>query len=165
MTIKDIENKVNQLAEIINADRNLLPTYGYSLDLACPHIEVNQIGMHYIVVERGQEHERKTTDNIDELLFWIFDNVTFSISVEFELKNRNETKDSRRMIFSKQEDLMGKLNNEWEERAKREHQAILKRNPYDDLAGLRASYCGELRTKGLPESEINKLAYEKYPES
>ena len=165
MTLKEIENKVNQLGGIIKAASNLFPTYGFSKDFAYPHIEVDNIGMHYVIIERGQELERKTTNNIDELLYWIFDNVTFSMSTDFELKNRDESKDCRRIMFSKQEELLDLINPEWKEIAKKEHKEILGRNPFDDLAGLRATYCGELRANGLSEPEINKLANEKYPEN
>jgi hypothetical protein len=44
-----------------------------------------------------------------------------------------------------------------------EHQNIIKNHPFDDLASLRATYSGQLRQLGLPENEIFKLAYEKYP--
>lgn len=135
MTLKEIENKVNQLAQIIKADSKLMPTYGFSKDFAYPHIEVDNIGMHYVIIERGQELERRTTTNLNELLYWIFDSVTFSMSTEFELKNRDESKDCRRIMFAKQEELLGSINPEWKKIAERKHQAILIRNPFDDVAG------------------------------
>jgi hypothetical protein len=165
MTLSDIKTEVNRLAEIINADTHLLPTYGFSEDFARPHIEVDKRGMHFVVIERGQELQRHITDELDDLLYLIFEGVTQTMSAKFELQNRIETQDSRRLWFPYQEDLLGKLNETWRHKSNKEHQSVLTRNPFDDLAGLRATYCRQLRSKGLSEAEINKLAYSKYPEN
>jgi hypothetical protein len=84
---------------------------------------------------------------------------------DYELKNRIEDKDCRRIMFEKQEELLGILNDTWRQRENEEHKRILKNYPFDDLAGLRATYCGQLRQQGHSENEIDKLAYQKYPEN
>ncbi len=165
-SLDDIKKKVDELALKINAPTNLLPSYGQQTWDAHPYIEVDNLGfMSYIISERGQEYERKMTDRIDDLLYWIFTSVTFSMACDFELKNRIEDKDCRRIMFEKQEELLGQLNENWRVKKIAEHQRILKSSPFDDLAGLRATYCGQLRKQGLTETEIDKLAYAKYPES
>ncbi|MGF1923763.1 MAG: Imm63 family immunity protein [Bacteroidia bacterium] len=164
-SLDDIKKKVNELALKINAPTNLLPSYGQQTWDAHPYIEVDSLGfMFYIISERGQEYERKMTNKIDELLYWVFANVTFSIACAYELKNRIEDKDCRRMMFDKQEQLLGQLNDNWRQKENAEHQSILRTNPFDDLAGLRATYSGQLRQQGHSETEINKLAYAKYPD-
>ena len=87
------------------------------------------------------------------------------MACSYELKNRVERQDSRRLMFSKQEELLGTLNTDWEQQAKSEHEAVLARHPYDDLASERASYCTRLRNKGYSESEIQELAYREYPQN
>lgn len=164
--LEEIKKKVQELANIINASSDLLPTYGYSKDFAHPHIEVDNSGfIHYVVVERGEELDRKTTDNLDKILYWIFASVTFSIASEYELINRIEDKDCRRIMFDKQEELLGMLNENWKQTENEKHRNILKIHPFDDLAGIRATYCGQLRKQGFSEIEIDKLAYEKYPKN
>ena len=164
-TVTEIQNIVNQLAEKIDAPTNLLPTFSSLIGDATPNIEVDNLGLYnYVISERGNEYERKMTSDLNDLLYWIFASVTFSMACDYELKNRIEEKDCRRIIFEKQEELLGLLNTEWKEKEKKEHQSILNNNPFDDLAGLRATYCGELRAKGFSEFEIDKKAYEKYPE-
>ena len=163
-SLDDIKNKVDKLAIKINSPTNLLPSYGQQTWDALPYIELDSMGfMFYIISEHGQEYERKMTDNIDDLLYWIFANVTFSMASEYDLKNRIEDKDCRRIMFDKQEELLRQLNENWRQKENAEHQSILKRHPFDDLAGLRATYCGQLRKQGLTETEIDKLAYAKYP--
>ncbi|MVN23561.1 Imm63 family immunity protein [Mucilaginibacter arboris] len=165
-SLDDIKKKVDELALKINASTNLLPSYGQQKWDAHPYIEVDDLGfMFFIISERGQEYERKMTDKLDDLLYWIFAGVTFSMSCNYELKNRIEDKDGRRLIFKKQEELLGILNETWRQKEILEHQDILKNYPFDDLASLRATYCGKLRKQGYSEIEINKLAYAKYPEN
>lgn len=143
-----------------------MPNYGYSNDGAHPHIEVDNFGsLNYVIIERGEELERKITDKLDDLLYWIFSSVTFSLACNIELKNRIEDKDCRRIMFENQEELLGQLNENWRLKEIVEHQEILKKRPFDDLAVLRATYCGQLRKQGVAETEINKLAYAKYPQN
>ena len=166
LTYKKIKKQVDKIADLISAPIDYLPTYGYSRDMAYPHIEIDRLGgLHYVVIERGQKNERFTTTNLDELLYRIFDSITFSMACDYELKNRIEDQDCRRIIFDKQEDLVGLINPLWKNKLKIEHQRILKNHPFDDLASLRATYCGQLRKQGFSESEIDKLSYEKYPDN
>ncbi|MBK0404976.1 hypothetical protein I5M27_18470 [Adhaeribacter sp. BT258] len=164
-SLEDIKSKVDELANKINAPKDLLPDYGSSRDFAYPHIELDNLGLlSYVIIERGQELERKVTDKLEELLYWIFDDVTFSMAINYELENRIENEDVRRISFKKQEELLEALDESWGLKCKEEHTHILKNHPFDDLAGLRATYCRELREKGIAETEIKKLAYTKYPE-
>ena len=149
-SLAGIKNKTEELALRIAAPADLLPTYGHSRDFGYPHIEVEANGLlHYVIVERGEELERKTTHDLDELLYWIFASVTFSMAGKFEVKNRLKDKDSRRIMFEKQEELLGILSDAWRQKEREEHQRILERHPFDDWAGLRAIYCGQLRQQGI----------------
>lgn len=132
-TLQDIKKIVDSLASKIKAAPNLLPTYGYSIDGAHPHIEIDKDQkLHYIIVERGQELERKTTSNIEDLMYWIFDDITFSLASIFELNNRIERQDFRRILFKKQEELLGILNESWKLKEEQDHIQILKSNPFND---------------------------------
>ncbi|WCL51042.1 Imm63 family immunity protein [Leptospira sp. GIMC2001] len=163
-SIQKIKKIVTKLSNRINASKNLLPTFGYSKDFAHPHIEVDVNGfMHFVVVERGHEIRRKTTKDLDELLYWIFEDITYAMSTNFELENRGENKDGRRKIFERQEYLLAKLNYRWKEIIREKNQNEVEKFPFDDLALLRALYCRQLRAEGKSELDINKLAYKKYP--
>lgn len=132
-TLDDIKEFVDYLAVKIQATFDSLPTYGQTIDGAHPHLEVDKLGkLHYIIVERGKELQRKTTENIDDLLYWIFADVTFGIACEFELNHRIETQDFRRIMFKKQEELLGILNELWKVKKEEEHKKILKLHPFDD---------------------------------
>ncbi len=163
LSLREIQTEVDNLVRIIYAQTEELPTYGFSRDFGHPHIEVDGRGYHYVVVERGEELQRRTTSNLDELLFWIFESITFDMAFRYAAENRIEGRDRRRIGFAKEEELLGLLNPQWAEKEKEIHTDILKMHPFDDLAELRAAYCGELRKKGFSEAEITKQACEKYP--
>jgi hypothetical protein len=132
-SLKYIMDEVEKMAAKIHARKELLPTYGYSTDGAHPHIEIDRTGqMHYVIVERGSELDRRITKNIETLFYWIFSKVTFSMAAEFELNNRIESQDCRRMLFAKQEELLGILNIEWQEEEYQRHQNILEKRPFRD---------------------------------
>ena len=133
VTLSELKERVKTLGERINAPKNLYPTYGYSMDGALPHIEIDDSGnMHFVVVERGQELERRTTAILDELLFWIFETMTFSMACTFELKNRNYTQDFRRILFTRQEELLGCIDASWQEKEHTNHNLILAEHPFVD---------------------------------
>lgn len=153
--LNQIEAEVNRLAAIINAPGSLLPTYGYSKDLRFCHVEAERNGrLSWVAVERGEELKRHNTSQLDELLYWIFSDITFSMALAFELKHRIENQDFRRIMFAKQRELLGTINPKWKALASSRHRDILKDHPFDDLASLRASYFGTLRNQGYPEPEI-----------
>jgi len=129
---KEIQEKIERLGDKINAPDNLLPTYGHSVDSAHPHIEVSEQGYHYVVVERGIELERKTTSSLDELLYWVFRDVTFSMAIMYRPERRDPKKDFRRLLFANQIELLSLLNQEWAKKKEQEIEAILKKNPYVD---------------------------------
>jgi len=121
-----LRKKVNELAKLINAPNQILPTFETSEDFARPHIEKQGNEYHFVVVERGQEHQRKRTSDFDEILFWIFDGVTFSMATEIELKNRNENEDFRIQLFKIQEELIGKINQEYKKILEEKHKKLLR---------------------------------------
>lgn len=130
---------------------------------AHPWIEATAAGYALVTSERGLEIERRETAEAEELLYWVFEGVTFSMAVEYEFRRRQGEQDCRRVIFARQVELLGVLAPEWAARRAAEQAAILERHPYDDLAGLRAEYASELRAAGLDEEEISRRIYERYP--
>ncbi|WP_219837609.1 Imm63 family immunity protein [Paenibacillus sp. R14(2021)] len=132
LTLELIKNEVNELAKKIQAPSSLLPTFGGTEDGARPHIEVGNRGFHYVVVERGNEIERKTTSNKDQLIYWIFNSVTFSMACEYELRNRIPNQDFRRLLFKRQIELMRDVKPDFAKELEMEKQRILINHPYRD---------------------------------
>ena len=163
MTLKEIEKRVNLLAKKINAAKENLPTYGVSRDFGYPHVEVSKENYSYIVVERGHETRHENTCDIDELLYIIFYDTTLVMAIQFESENRVEHQDPRRLIFSRQEDLLGILSQEWRERCHDKNLELIKKEPFDDYSFERALLCKSLREKGYLDEEAWKEACRNYP--
>ena len=124
--MEQIKSKIEKLANRINAPKEYLPTYGFSKDFARPHIEVNGNELHWVVIERGQELERRHTTNEKEFLFWVFDAVTFEMATRLELQNRNENEDFRIQLFKIQEELIGEIDSDYSDRLNIKHKKLLK---------------------------------------
>jgi hypothetical protein len=77
LTLSEVKELIDQLAEKIDAPQNSLPTYGYSEQSGRWEVIVDAEGYQLVAFERGKELERYITSDIDELLYKIFDGVTF----------------------------------------------------------------------------------------
>ena len=131
-TLPEIEAEINRLAAKVGASGYTLPTYGRTEDGARPHIEADSRGYHYVVVERGQELRRNTTSDLDELLYHVFESVTFSLACDYERAHRIAGQDFRRQLFALQVELLSSLSPTWAEREASDHQRILHQHPFND---------------------------------
>jgi hypothetical protein len=163
ISLPEIKTSVDQLAERIGAPQDTLPTYGYSEHTARPHVEVDPRGYHFVIVERKQELERHTTSDLDELLYQIFANVTFSLSSKYERGQRTENRDPRKIMFQRQVELLTRLSPQWGERESQAHKQLLKQHPFDDYASARAALSKELREHSHSSEAAWIMACAKYP--
>ena len=128
-----------------------------------PHIEVDSRGYHYVVVERGREELRFTTKSFDELLFRVFEGITTMLGFDYELENRDDTRDCRRLAFARQIQLLSQLSENWAKREARKHDRILTAHPFDDLAAARARLARDLVEQGTEPDSAWQIASERYP--
>lgn len=120
-TAEAIEAQVELLAARIGASDSLLPTYERSEHSGRPHIEVSSDGaLHWVVCERGQEFQRRTTFSRDDLLYWTFEAVTAEMASRWEVQHRIETEDFRKQLFTKQFELPDSLDPAWTTRRMQE---------------------------------------------
>jgi hypothetical protein len=163
LTLPEIKELVDQLAERIGAPQNSLPTYGNSEQGNGVYVEVDSKGYQFIAAERGKINERYITPDIDDLLYKIFEGVTFGFSCQYELAHRIEEQDCRRIMFQHQVELLSMLSPQWGERERQELNQILMKYPFDDFVNVRASLCVKLKEQGYSTKVIEKMAYEQYP--
>ena len=97
-----------------------------------PHIEFDGAEYHYVITERGRELERRRTPNRDELLYWLVSDATFESACSFELRNRVKGQDFRRLLFSKEIELMSAIKPAWGVKKRSEVQKVLESHPYRD---------------------------------
>lgn len=163
LELSEIKVELEQRAKTLGISERGLPTYGFTEHTARPHIEVDGMGYHYVVVERGVELHRFTTPELDELCYKVFSDITFGMASDYEFKHRIEDQDCRRIIFAHQVELLAQLSPKWAQREAQRHQRILIQFPFDDLAGLRATFCRELREQGSSQEAAEAEAYRRYP--
>ena len=159
-----LKKEFERLARKIKVPEKHKPTFGPNDNDVKPYIfQDYKNDLHYIFKERGEVVFDKITYDFDELLFWVFDDITSAMSYDYELKNRIEEQDFRRIGFNYQVELMTNLNKVWGEKTEKKQKKILENYPFDDFSSQRSDYCRQLRKLGLPENEIDLKAYNKYP--
>jgi hypothetical protein len=163
--LEEISVEIQHLARLIEADQKMLPTYGYSDGSGRPHIEVDDRGYHYVNAERGHEFDRLTTEEIDELLYAVFQSVTFELACKYELRHRVPDKDSRRLLFLQQIELISVLSLRWAVRRSEEQAKLLGLFPFDDSSRARAIFTKQLRDQGHSPEEACRIACERYPDA
>lgn len=132
INIDELFDVVREKGALIGAPASLLVIHTRPVGDGTPHIEIDGGRYFYVISERGFEFSREQIESLDELLYRIFTRVTFHMAVTYELKHRVAHQDSRRLIFSKQLELMGTLSLQWQRRTERKIREILEAAPYVD---------------------------------
>lgn len=160
-----IRKKINQLQRIIDAPKMLRPSYGVlGYDMNSYFIEIDRKGiMRLIETEQNRVHEVRRTKDLDELLYWIFTNITFSMACTNKSGNNADSYDHRRQIFLRQEELLGKLNPHWKEKKHAEYKELMKKYPADNLQGDGPAYFEALRKLIRIETVENSPNYFRFP--
>lgn len=127
-----LKKRITAYADTIGAARADFITYDDSIDMGCPNLEYHEGLYHYVVVERGEELSRFTTADEDELLYLVFKNIAQGLASDHELKNRIPNQDSRRLIFVRAQELIGRLHPLWAQRLSKEYETILSQYPFND---------------------------------
>lgn len=129
--LSSIERQIRDLSGPLGAPATNLPTFGESRHDGTPHIEVGTT-YDFVVCERGSEFERRSTTDLDELFYWVFATITFSMACDFELRHRRAGEDFRRQLFAQQVALLSALSPDWAAKEEAEHARILEQNPFVD---------------------------------
>jgi hypothetical protein len=133
MKAKTIASTARKHLKLVSKDK-----YYYQVNLqphhdGSAHIEdLPNGGYRYVCTERGQEYNERITDNPQDILYWIYKDATFEIACKWEMVNRVSGQDSRRLIFSKQLELLKIIGDEYALRMEKEIEAILLNHPFND---------------------------------
>jgi Immunity protein 63 len=124
-----LRERAFELAAKIGASSDIIPPFGESRDGSY----VDYDGLYrWIVRERGQEIEHRLTLDEDELMCWVFSEITFEMAALYEVGHRRPSQDSRRLLFQHQLELLAKLSPVWKTRCEQEQQEILAHAPFHD---------------------------------
>lgn len=144
-SLKEFEDRYNEICWKINAviiakDRNKNNVIWYKwvtfgglpVGDATPLVDYGNGKFKYVVSERGHEFERIESSNPYEIMFHIFCHITHEMASNYELKNRISDQDFRRIMFSKQLEILGLIDFEWRIKYQEHLDKILKEHPYND---------------------------------
>lgn len=140
-TYNVIINKINSLAKKINVPKTLLDSLQRQNQYAQPYIEIKFPFYYLVVSENGREIKRQKFKNAEGLMFAVFEELTFVMAIQYELMHRVMGKDSRRIIFSYQLELMEKISIKWKDILQVKINQILRDNPYNDKNTGDGSVC------------------------
>lgn len=120
VTLDDVEREVRRLAAVIGAPDAGLPTFGSSIDGGHPHVELDGPVLSWVVRERGRELTRRSTRDPDELLYWVFEQITFAMAIRWVGLHRRAEEQYRAQLWRRQFELLGAIDTEWSARRARE---------------------------------------------
>lgn len=87
---------------------------------------------YYVFMERGHINKCYESENLEEILYLLFESITFKLASDYELHHRLEEQDSRRLIWTKQLELLERIDKSFKKRCKAEIEEILKIAPFND---------------------------------
>jgi hypothetical protein len=159
----EVYAQITALAGKIAAPAGLLPRFGSPSYDGQPSVVIDQHGYHWIVRERGQEMQHRTTRDLDTFFYWIFAAVTWQLGYAAALDQRRPQRDDRRVLFAVQVHLLNSLDSRWGQRRQAELAELLREHPYDDAAEVRARLTKAYREQGYAPDVAWTLACEQYP--
>jgi hypothetical protein len=134
LNVAQIKQRIEQLADLIHAPANTLPTYGYSKHDGTPHIEVNELAYYYVNLDRDTKTFDRKTSDLNILLYWVLIDVTSVMASYYAKAHRDPKINSRRIRFEHQLTLLEVINHDWKERREKEIAEILKVSAYRQIS-------------------------------
>ena len=116
---------------VLTFSQRMPVTFDFPIGDATPFVELRNGQFHFVISERGSEVKR-FAGNPDEVLALLFEGITFELAGQFELRHRVKGQDSRRLLFSKQIELLKLLNPQWAESRREQQLKILRTYPFND---------------------------------
>jgi hypothetical protein len=130
--LEEIKEQYLGFAKVIGAPMKFINFYDKPQDLGYAHVEYDNGIFYYVVTEKGQELERKSAKDKNELLFWLIQRVSLDMALEYEKTHRDSCEDFRRKYFSKHIELLKLINPKWAEKERERFNSILVKNPFSD---------------------------------
>lgn len=111
LTPEELDQLMKDIIKLINGNERLLPKTDTSKILWDYRIEIGTRGYEYVYSERGNEIFRDLAFDLDDLLYRVFKDVTYEMTV----KGNDQTEQLKRQL-----ELLTQLRPLWAERKKQE---------------------------------------------
>lgn len=133
VSLEEIQQIVEKNAKIINAPTSKILTFGISRDDGTPCIQNSQDKYYYICKDRNTITFQKQTDDINELLYWVFCGITSEMAETYAINHPIKNRFSRKVKFSHQLWLLDQINKNWSTKREKEINEILIQYPYKSI--------------------------------
>lgn len=137
LTLEEVENKIFEIGNKLGLDDDsiLYPRFSKTSQVFSEGttIYISDSKYHFITMDRGQVRKHIYSKDINVILYELFKNITANLARKFELENRKENIDSRRIWWKKQLELLNTINPSFSITRKKEMDDILKISPFRDM--------------------------------
>lgn len=120
LSLDEIKQKVKDLANRINAPLDMFLTFGNSRNDGTPDVDVDSHHYYFVARDRDAVCTNRKTSDLDELLYWIFNEITLLRASAYVRKYCGPGDSPSRMRFTHQLFLLEMLNIKWKERCEKE---------------------------------------------
>ena len=127
LTLLQIEGRIRELAAIIYAPEEFIPTFGCSNQTGLPHIEISDGQYTVIVCENGVELSRESYDAPDELLNKVLHDISLSMASDLVYEDTND-QNFRERFLEAQKNILSKINRYPIDTEKMEQDTLTKKN-------------------------------------
>ncbi len=127
LTLLQIEGEIREIATIIHAPEEFIPTFGFSNETGLPHIEINDGHYTLIVYENGVELSRELFDDPDELLLKVLHDISFSMACDVVFEDTND-KNFRERFLDAQKNIISKIYLYHSDKVKRKQETLITEN-------------------------------------
>ena len=151
MSLAEIQSEVERLAAVIDAPEMYTPVFDQRPKYLRPRIvEAADGTLSWVAQELGRELERRSTRDVDELLYWTFGGITRAMAGAWEREHRVTGLPTGMVLVGKQLSLLASLKARWSERAHAEIVETMRKYPHKGTYSREelAEAVGSCRTYG-----------------
>lgn len=115
LTTDDLHARVRVMARDHRLDESLLPVRWFP-DNDAPFVHVDHRGFHIAKYDRGRPHSERVTQDLDELLYWVADEVTFHMAAQEVARGLTHADQFPSRVLAAQDRLLAERHPQWHQR-------------------------------------------------
>jgi Immunity protein 63 len=119
--IDELELQFQQIVQNMDVHPDVKQFHRYPQHDGGAHIEAIAGEFHYVVMERGQELSRIKSVNADDILYLLVRDVTRQLAMQYELSQRDDSRDGREIWMPYHVQLLAAIQPEWADRQAAEY--------------------------------------------
>lgn len=120
-----IKRQMKTLGDRINLSPNDYPDLKKTDSWGGIYLEVKGFRIHYVTMERGKEIERTRFNSLDDALYKVFDDITFTLAATCDEAKKAPTDEYRKIVFARQLELLDKVDPKFGDRKRRENRMLI----------------------------------------